>query len=200
MRDLELVVHLVGGLADEEQPAPEEDEVPAGEHVTKHAEQGLREAHHPGDREQEPEAHDERQGEPDSASGRLLLDRELAREDRDEDHVVDPEHDLHRRQREEADPGVGLGERREKSMSYLACDVIGGRRTQPRRVRYSEKATEPPLSGATTTRCTQMSPTSRAKQRFPGRTPPALHTCRPASLRSKLYWRTLPSKESMCAR
>ena len=56
------------------------------------------------------DAHDHREREADLAGLVLLLGRQLAGEDRDEDDVVDAEHDLEGGQREEADPGLRVGE------------------------------------------------------------------------------------------
>ena len=52
------------------------------------------------------DAHDHRAEQPDAARPRLLAARQLAREDRDEDDVVDAEHDLEHGQRDERDPDL----------------------------------------------------------------------------------------------
>ena len=45
--------------------------------------------------------------QPDAARFRLLVRRQLAGQDRDEDHVVHAEHDLEEGQRDERDQTVG---------------------------------------------------------------------------------------------
>jgi branched-chain amino acid transport system permease protein len=63
--------------------------------------------HQPGDREQQAEPHHERGGEAHPARFRLLIEREFPGQDRDEDDVVDAEHDFHRGERRQADPAFG---------------------------------------------------------------------------------------------
>jgi hypothetical protein len=110
-----LLVDLHHALADEEHPSGEQDQIAARHRVDvvaldpslgheaqgRPVEERLLQAHHPLDPEQEADAGPEREAEADDASGALLLGRERADQDRQEDDVVDPEHDLHEREREQ---------------------------------------------------------------------------------------------------
>jgi hypothetical protein len=128
--DLQLRVDLVGGLAEQEEAAAEEDQVAPGEPLAGDREERRRQAHHPRDREQQADAHDQREPEPQPPGERLLLARELVGEDRQEDDVVDPEDDLHRGEREEADQGLGLEEieHRLEEPPLAGCVPGGARR------------------------------------------------------------------------
>jgi hypothetical protein len=64
---------------------------------------------HPGDRAQHDDAEDKGQAEADPARHQPLLLRHARDENRDEDDVVDAEHDLHRAQREKAGPDLRIG-------------------------------------------------------------------------------------------
>jgi hypothetical protein len=76
----------------------------AGDAAAEHAEERRGEAHDPGQREQQQDAHDHRGHEADAARPGLLTGRQLAGENRDEDHVVHAEHDLEGRERQQGDP------------------------------------------------------------------------------------------------
>ena len=65
----------------------------------------------PGNRQQQQDAQDDRDREPETARGRLLLLRQVLRDDRDEDDVVDPEHDLEHHQSGEADPRIRVSQK-----------------------------------------------------------------------------------------
>ncbi len=56
------------------------------------------------------ETGDQGQGQPDLPCARLTLRRQAGRHDRNEDDVVDAEHDFERRQRQKARPGLGICE------------------------------------------------------------------------------------------
>jgi hypothetical protein len=118
---LELVVDLVGRLGDQEQAATEQDQVAPREASTENREQRLGEPHHPGQREEEPEPHDERERDAEAAGLRLVLGGQLGGEDRDEDDVVDAEHDLHRGECQQADVRVGVGQELEGHGRHVPC-------------------------------------------------------------------------------
>src|SRR5690606_20156425 len=67
------------------------------------------EADDPRQSEQKEYASDHGQREADRAGSSLLLRRQLPRQDRDEDDIVDTEDDLERCEREERDPHRGVG-------------------------------------------------------------------------------------------
>lgn len=120
---LDLVADLPRGLADEEEAPGEEDEVLArdaeadgcvsgglellGRGVGLGDERDLeergREAHEPGDGEEEGDAGDHREEQADAAGGFTLRFGKGVGEDGDEDDVVDAEDDLEAGERDEGD-------------------------------------------------------------------------------------------------
>ncbi len=64
----------------------------------------------PRDRQQEQDAHPHREAEADDPGAVALVVRQPLDEDRDEDDVVDAEHDLEHRQRQQGDPRLGVGQ------------------------------------------------------------------------------------------
>ena len=64
----------------------------------------------PGDAAEHDDAEDERQREPDAPRHQPLLGRQARHHERDEDDVVDAEHDLHRAQGDEACPDMRIGQ------------------------------------------------------------------------------------------
>src|SRR5690606_9399813 len=106
----EFLVDLEGGLPQQEQTTEDQDDVTSREFVANHLEQGLREADHPADGEQEQDPHHHRQTETHRPCSRSLRLGQLVGEYGDEDDVVDAEDDLQNCQRDERDPDVGIGE------------------------------------------------------------------------------------------
>ena len=104
----ELLVNLARRLEEEEQPAAGKDQIAAREFVVEDRDREERrgQLHDPGDRQQQQDAHHHRRHQPDPAGALLLGRRQLAGEDRDEDHVVDAEDDLEHGQRDERDQSV----------------------------------------------------------------------------------------------
>ena len=102
-------MHLVRRLADQEQASGDQDQVPAGDLVSKHGEERGGQPHQPGEREQQADADHQRQRDADPADALALVRGDAPDQDRDEDHVVDPQHDLHRCEREQGNPGIGIG-------------------------------------------------------------------------------------------
>ena len=103
---LEPAVDLPGRLGDEEQAAAEQDEVAPGDVAAGHREQRLRQPDHPADGEQQQDAHAHGREQAHLSRSGLLLHGQLAREDRDEHDVVDAQHDLEGRERDQGDPGI----------------------------------------------------------------------------------------------
>ena len=87
----------------------EQDQVASGELVAEERDQRCRQARDPGQRQQQQQPGDEGQRQPDGPCSPLLLGRELGGQDRDEDDVVDTEHNLERRQREKCYPDIRIG-------------------------------------------------------------------------------------------
>src|SRR5690606_15347510 len=112
------VVDLLRGLPQQEQAAGDQDQVAPGEGgveglaVEAQVEHGLSQADDPADGGQQAQTHDQGQADADAARALAVLGRELVGEDRDEDQVVDPQHDLHDHQSHEGRPGGGVAEER----------------------------------------------------------------------------------------
>ena len=102
------VVDLLRRLPEQEQAAGDEDQVAPGEGLAEDLEDRLGELDDVGDRAQQPEAQDESEADADAPGLGLMLRRQLVRQDRDEDEVVDAEHHLHHDQRGEGGPGGGI--------------------------------------------------------------------------------------------
>ena len=77
--------------------------------LLQHVEQRRRQVRHPGDREQQRDAHDHRREHAHAPRPLLLVLRQLARQDRHEDDVVDAEDDLENGQRDERDEKFSHG-------------------------------------------------------------------------------------------
>ena len=71
----------------------------------------------PGQHEQEPDAHEHREEQADAPRELAPLGRQLVDQDRDEDDVVDAEHELERGQRGKGDPGFGTAEQLDHATS-----------------------------------------------------------------------------------
>ncbi len=66
-----------------------------------------------GDGREQDQPHDQRGGNAEPARPRAMLGRQLVRQDRDEDQVVDTENDLHRDQRHHRGPALRTGQESE---------------------------------------------------------------------------------------
>src|SRR5882762_10306 len=77
--------------------------------VSKHREERSGQPHQPGKREQQADADHQRQRDADPADALALVRRDPPDQDRDEHHVVDAQHDLHRGEREQGNPGIRIG-------------------------------------------------------------------------------------------
>jgi len=74
--------------------ASQENQVAQRKPCTEQREERGSEAYDPEDREQENDAKDERQGEAELARPLCLGGRQFLGDDREEDHIVDAQHDL----------------------------------------------------------------------------------------------------------
>ena len=124
VHDLEILVNLACRFRDEKETATQQDEIASGESLAEDREQGIGEAHDPGDREQQSKPENERQRKPESSRRRLPAGRQLVGQDRNEDHVVDAEYDLHRGQRYQAEPGRGLGKQFHVQSSWACVAML----------------------------------------------------------------------------
>ena len=127
---LERLADLGRGLPEQEDAAADEDEVAPRELVAVEREHGRRQADDPRDGQQQRDAHAHREAESDVPGPVAVVGRQALDEDRDEDDVVDAEHDLEHREGDEGDPDLGVG-RAAPSIE----DTVGraeGRRTMAR--------------------------------------------------------------------
>ncbi len=106
----DVLMHLARALDQEEQAAGDEDEVAPRKIVTGEAEEGRRQMNDIGNAAQHDDAEDERQQQPDAPRRQPLLGMHARHHQRDEDDVVDAEHDLHRAQGNEARPDMRVGQ------------------------------------------------------------------------------------------
>ena len=106
---LEHVVRLHRALDQQEQAAADQHQVAPGQLEAENRQDRLGQADDPGQAEQERDAAEQRQRQADLACQPLLVLGQAPRDDRQEDQVVDAEHDLERGEREQARPGVRIG-------------------------------------------------------------------------------------------
>ena len=106
----QLVVDLVRRFRDQKESAEQKNEPSAAESEARHRKERRCEPNNPGDGEQEQDARDKRAHQSQSSRLGLLVLREFGRENRNEDDVVDAEHDLEHRQRQQSDPCLGVGD------------------------------------------------------------------------------------------
>ncbi len=117
---LDLGVDLMRGLGDEKQAAADQDDVAPGYSHLEDGDDRLGEPHQPGEPEQHDHAEDEGERKPDLAGAARLLRLEPRGQDRDENEIVDAEHDLERGQGDERGPGMRIGQERESvHMAYF---------------------------------------------------------------------------------
>ncbi len=101
------LMNLARAFRDQEEAAADENQVAAGERMAQQMKQRRSETDDPGERGEQRDAHDHRARQADATGTPLLLTGKLARQDGDEDDVVDAEDDLEHRQREQAQPRFG---------------------------------------------------------------------------------------------
>src|SRR5215813_12553887 len=95
---------LVRTLAEQKYAPDEEDEVTARDLLPEHGKERRSEADDPGQREEQRDPQQHGQPQSQGACPRLLCRREFPHEDRDEDDIVDSEHEFERGERQERDP------------------------------------------------------------------------------------------------
>ena len=102
------LMQLQGRLEQQEQATEQHDQVAAGEALAEYLDQRLGERDQPGNARQQAQAHQQRQRQADQPRAVAQVRRQLVREDRDEDQVIDAEHQLEQDQGEQAKPGRGI--------------------------------------------------------------------------------------------
>ena len=91
---LEVLVDLVGALAEQEEPAADQDHIAPGDLLPNDREQRRGEPDDPAQREQQQDSHEKRHAEPQPAGECLPVLGQLVHEDRDEHDIVYAKDDL----------------------------------------------------------------------------------------------------------
>ena len=99
----DLPMNLIGRLAQQEESSQDQDDVLAGKASPEYCEQRLVQLHHKTDRQNQNRPGDNGQSQPYFPRIVALRFGQLTRQNRNEDHVVDPQYDLERSQREQRD-------------------------------------------------------------------------------------------------
>src|SRR3546814_18197746 len=116
---------FLGRLPDKEKSARDQYDVTPREPVAEQLEQRFRQRDDERDQRQKAKPHQQRQADSDLAGAFAHILGKLVGEDRNEDEIVDSEHDLHRDKGHERNPGGGRHEKggetfhRRKSPSSL---------------------------------------------------------------------------------
>ena len=124
MTALDALVDFVRALHQQEKPAGEQDQVPPRERLAEEREHRRRETDQNGEDRQERDAKHKRQSQADLAGAFGACRVETADQHRDEDHVVDAEHDLHDRQREQACPCGRILKKLEHRVASVPVAVV----------------------------------------------------------------------------
>src|SRR5436190_2461663 len=98
---LDVLVDLARALEEKKQAAGHEDEIAPGEIVAGDAEDRRGQMNDIGYTAEHDDAENKREGQSDAPRRKPLLRRHARHHQRDEDYIVDAEHDLHRAERNE---------------------------------------------------------------------------------------------------
>ena len=98
----EVLVDLVGALAEQEEPAEYQAQVAPRDHLPQHHEERRGEPYDPAQRQEQQDAHDQRPPKPQTPNKGLPRLGQPVHEDGDKDDVVYPQHDLQGQQRKKA--------------------------------------------------------------------------------------------------
>jgi len=104
----EAFVDFARAFRDQEETACDENQVAAGERVPEQMEERSGQANDLGERGEQRDAREHGASQADATGAPLLLPREFARQDGNENDVVDAEDDLEHRQRQQAEPRFGI--------------------------------------------------------------------------------------------
>jgi len=128
---LEQLVDLLRAFPQEEQPAGNEDQVAAGDLQAEQCKERCGEPDNPRERDQQSDAHEHREKQAEAARQFPVLPRQLVDEDRNEDDVVDAEHQFQRGERGERDPGLRVEEQFHQRRFYqsLRKPIVAKRRS-----------------------------------------------------------------------
>ncbi len=106
---IDLLVNLRRRLPHEKEPARQQEQVAHGKRVSEHGRYRSGEVHDRRGGGQHRQAEDEREPEAEAARERPPARFDPVREQRDEDEIVDAEHDFHGDQGRQRRPGGGIG-------------------------------------------------------------------------------------------
>ncbi len=104
----ERAVNFVHALPEQKEPAAQQDEVAAGERLAGELEQRIGERHHPSDRQEQADPRPRGERKTDRAGATAFALAQACDQNRNEDDVVDTEHDLERGERGERNPGARI--------------------------------------------------------------------------------------------
>jgi hypothetical protein len=107
---LHLGVDLVRRLGDQKQSTGDQDHVVPGEITSEQSRDRIGQPHQIGQAEQQQDAEDKRERKADLARAARIARRAARHQHRNEHDVVDAEHDLERRQRDQRGPGIRIGQ------------------------------------------------------------------------------------------
>ena len=102
---IDVVMDFLGCLPDEEQAAGDQDQVSPGQSLAEEIDDRLRQLDDDGDCPQQGDAHDQCDADADPTGPFAVGLRELVRQDRNENEVVDAQHDFHGDQCQQCGPG-----------------------------------------------------------------------------------------------
>ena len=102
----DLVMDFDGRLTNQKQASRNHHEILPGDLMAEQRADRMSQLHDPADGEQQHDPRHNRQQQPQLSCPVTLSGWEISRLDRDENDVVDPEHDLQRGQRQECDQAV----------------------------------------------------------------------------------------------
>ena len=105
----ETLVNLVSAFPDQKQTTDYKNQVAARDIAPENCEERRCEAHDPGERHQQKNPRDHGQREAEVARAGLLGGRQFARQNTDENDVVDPEHDLENGEGDQRNPTLWRG-------------------------------------------------------------------------------------------
>ncbi len=116
----DLGMNLVGCLGDQEQPAPDQDQVAPGQAEAGDRDHRLRQTDQPHQGAEQENPKQQRQRQPDLPRPCGLLLRNPGDDDRQEDDIVDAEHDFECGQRQQRGPGFRAGQECDHALNDLS--------------------------------------------------------------------------------
>ena len=116
---LEALMDLPRALVEQKEAAPDQHNVAPGDGMPEEIEHRAGQAHDPGDRSQQRQPADQSDRQTNLPCPVLLLWRQPRGQNREKDEIVDPEHNLERRQGYETRPDLGIAQPLEDHVASL---------------------------------------------------------------------------------